>query len=194
MNMNSKIVKISTVKVNPNNPRLIKDEKFKKLVASIKDFPEMLNVRPIVVNQEMIILGGNMRYKACIEAGLKEVPIIIADFNETQQKEFLIKDNVSGGEWDWDVLANEWNAENLEQWGLNVWQLKEDYYDTEEVEQDKAPRASSDGHSIFELVMEHDNKLALVDLLNTIKNDKKYDKIEQALMELVESYKTNKKK
>lgn len=116
----NKIVKISEVKVNPNNPRLIKDDKFKKLVNSIKEFPEMLNIRPIVVNQEMIILGGNMRYKACVEAGIKEVPVIITNLSEEQQKEFLIKDNVSGGEWDWDMLANEWNVEELEQWGIDI--------------------------------------------------------------------------
>jgi ParB-like chromosome segregation protein Spo0J len=119
--MNSKKVKISEVKLNPNNPRLIKDDKFKKLVQSIKDFPEMLNIRPIVVNQDMIILGGNMRYKACKEAGLKEVPIIVADeLSEKQQREFLIKDNVSGGEWDWEVLANEWDNEQLESWGMDL--------------------------------------------------------------------------
>jgi len=114
------VVKISEVKLNPNNPRLIKDDKFKKLVQSIKDFPEMLNIRPIVVNQDMVILGGNMRYKACKEAGLKEIPIIIADLTEDQQREFLIKDNVSGGEWDWEILANEWDSEQLEDWGLDV--------------------------------------------------------------------------
>lgn len=114
------IVKLSEIKVNPNNPRLIKDDKFKKLVQSIKDFPEMLNIRPIVVNQDMIILGGNMRYKACKEAGLKEVPIIVADLSEAKQREFLIKDNTSGGEWDWDILANEWVSEELEEWGLDM--------------------------------------------------------------------------
>jgi DNA modification methylase len=114
------IVKISEVKLNPNNPRLIKDDKFKKLVQSIKDFPEMLNIRPIVVNQDMIILGGNMRYKACKEAGLKEIPIIITDLTEDQQREFLIKDNTSGGEWDWEVLANEWDTDQLEAWGLDL--------------------------------------------------------------------------
>ncbi len=115
-----KIVKISEVKLNPNNPRLIKDDKFKKLVQSIKDFPEMLNIRPIVVNKDMIILGGNMRYKAAKEAGLKEIPIIVTDLSEDKQREFLIKDNTSGGEWDWEVLANEWNSEELEAWGLDV--------------------------------------------------------------------------
>jgi len=114
------IRKISEVKLNPNNPRIIKDDKFKKLVQSIKDFPEMLNIRPIVVNQDMIILGGNMRYKACKEAGLKEIPIIVADLTEAQQREFLIKDNTSGGEWDWEVLTNEWNSEELEAWGLDL--------------------------------------------------------------------------
>jgi hypothetical protein len=123
----NELVNINDVKLNPNNPRLIKDDKFKKLVQSIKDFPEMLNIRPIVVNQDMIILGGNMRYKACKEAGLKEVPIIVADnLTEEQQREFLIKDNVSGGEWDWDMLANEWEVDQLTDWGLDVWQQAPD--------------------------------------------------------------------
>lgn len=124
--MNILISKISEVKLNPNNPRLIKDDKFKKLVQSIKEFPEMLNIRPIVVNKDMIILGGNMRFRACKEAGIKEVPIIIADLPEDKQREFLIKDNTSGGEWDWDVLANEWDAEELNNWGLDVWQPSEE--------------------------------------------------------------------
>jgi len=118
------VVKINAVKLNPNNPRIIKDDKFKKLVQSIKDFPEMLNIRPIVVNKDMIILGGNMRYKACKEAGLKEVPIIITDLSEEKQREFLIKDNTSGGEWDWEVLANDWDVEELENWGLDVPELE----------------------------------------------------------------------
>jgi hypothetical protein len=119
--MKSQLTKITDVKLNPNNPRLIKDDKFTKLVQSIKDFPEMLDIRPIVVNSDMVILGGNMRFKACKEAGLKEVPIIIADsLTEEQQREFLIKDNTSGGEWDWEVLANEWDTEQLEAWGLDL--------------------------------------------------------------------------
>jgi hypothetical protein len=119
--MQSIKTKISEVKLNPNNPRLIKDDNFKKLVQSIKDFPEMLDIRPIVVNSDMVILGGNMRFKACKEAGLKEVPIIVADkLTEEQQREFLIKDNVSGGEWDFEILANEWDVEKLEDWGLDM--------------------------------------------------------------------------
>lgn len=119
--MKAQLTKISEIKLNPNNPRLIKDDKFKKLVKSIQDFPEMLDIRPIVVNSDMVILGGNMRFKACKEAGLKEVPIIVADnLTEEQQREFLIKDNTSGGEWDFEMLANEWDVEKLEDWGLDV--------------------------------------------------------------------------
>lgn len=113
--------KISSIKQNPNNPRIIKDDKFKKLVQSIKDFPRMLEIRPIVVNADGMVLGGNMRLKACIEAGLKEVPVIDAsDLTQEQQREFIIKDNVSGGEWDWEVLTNEWDQQQLEDWGLDV--------------------------------------------------------------------------
>jgi hypothetical protein len=119
--MKTETVKISEVKNNPNNPRIIKDDKFKKLVESVKSFPEMLNIRPIVVNSDMVVLGGNMRLRACKEAGLKEIPIIKADtLTPEQQSEFIIKDNVSGGEWDWDMLANEWNADDLDAWGLDV--------------------------------------------------------------------------
>ena len=114
------LLKISAVKPNTDNPRIIKDNKFKKLVASIKEFPEMLKLRPIVVNKDMIILGGNMRYKACIEAGLKEVWVLkAADLTKEQENEFIVKDNVGFGEWDWDVLANEWDVKELEEWGLD---------------------------------------------------------------------------
>jgi DNA modification methylase len=112
--------KLTDITLNPNNPRLIKDDKFKKLVQSIKDFPEMLDIRPIVVNTDMVILGGNMRFRACKEAGVKEIPIIIADLSEDKQREFLIKDNTSGGEWDWDMIANEWDTDELEAWGLDL--------------------------------------------------------------------------
>ena len=96
--METEVVKISKIKKNPNNPRLVKDDKFKKLVQSIKDFPEMLKIRPIVVNEDMVVLGGNMRLRACKDAGLKDVPIIQAsELTEKQQREFIIKDNVGFG-------------------------------------------------------------------------------------------------
>lgn len=114
-------VPINTVKANPNNPRIIKDDKFAKLVKSINEFPQMLNLRPIVVNEDMVVLGGNMRLKACKEAGLKEIPIIKAsELTEQQQKEFIVKDNVGYGEWDWEDLANNWDSEQLTEWGLDI--------------------------------------------------------------------------
>jgi hypothetical protein len=125
-----KIVNIKEVKTNPKNPRVIKDDKFKKLVKSIQEFPDMLNKRPLIVFTDLdgkyIVLGGNMRLKACNELGIKEIPIIVADeWTEEQKNEFLIKDNVGFGEWDWDDLANEWDAEKLDDWGLDVPRLKE---------------------------------------------------------------------
>ena len=135
-------VNISTVKANPNNPRVIKDDKFRKLVQSIKDFPEMLEIRPIVVNQDMIVLGGNMRLKACKEAGLKEVPIIHADnLTEEQQREFIIKDNVSGGEWDWELLANEWDTDLLDEWGLDLPEIDDIIDNAEDGEEIELPQS-----------------------------------------------------
>jgi ParB-like chromosome segregation protein Spo0J len=128
-------VSVNKIKVNPNNPRLIKDDKFAKLVQSIKDFPEMLEIRPIVVNDDMIILGGNMRFKACKEAGLKEVSIIKASgLSAEKQREFLIKDNVSGGEWDWGILEK-WDALQLDAWGIDVPIFDTNINDIEEVEE-----------------------------------------------------------
>jgi DNA modification methylase len=117
-------VKLSEVKANPNNPRVIRDEKFAKLKRSIIDFPEMLEKRPLVCyteGEKYIVLGGNMRLKALSDIGAKEIPIILADdWTEGQRAQFLIKDNVGFGEWDWNALANEWDAEQLEAWGLDL--------------------------------------------------------------------------
>ena len=118
--MATKLIKVSDIKSNPNNPRVIKDDKFDKLVTSIKEFPEMLEARPIVVNPDMVVLGGNMRLKALKAAGVKEAPVYVSTWDEIKQKEFIIKDNVSFGEWDWDTLANEWDAEELGEWGLDL--------------------------------------------------------------------------
>lgn len=129
-------VPIWKIKNNPNNPRLVKDDKFKKLVKSIKDFPDMLDKRPIIVNQDLIVLGGNMRLKACTEAGLKEVPIIVTDWNEEQQRQFIIKDNLGYGEWDWDMIANEWDENELNEWGLDIPNFEGDMVELDAVEDD----------------------------------------------------------
>lgn len=118
--MQIKRIAITQLKPNPDNPRIIKDAAFKKLVQSIKDFPEMIEAREIVVNQDLVILGGNMRYRALKEAGVTEVPIKIVDWPEDKQREFVIKDNVSGGEWDYDALANQYEVTELDAWGVDV--------------------------------------------------------------------------
>lgn len=119
--MKIQTVHISKVIPNANNPRLIKNVKFKKLVASIKELPSMLKLRPIVVDDSFTILGGNMRYKACIEAGIKEVPVIVAnELTEDEIKAFIIKDNVSYGEWDYDLLANEYDFMQLDDWAMDL--------------------------------------------------------------------------
>ena len=124
------------IKPNPNNPRVIKDDKFAKLVSSLKELPEMATVRPIVVNSDMIVLGGNMRLKAMKEAGWKEVPVEIVDWDEDKQRQFIIKDNVGFGEWDWEMLANEWDAEQLEEWGLDIPTFEEEVKELEAEEDD----------------------------------------------------------
>lgn len=113
------VKRLTEIRPNPDNPRVIRDEKFKKLVNSLRDFPEMAKVRPVVVNTDMVVLGGNMRLRAMKEAGWKEFPVEVVDWSEEKQREFIIKDNVGFGEWDWDELANTWDAEDLNDWGLD---------------------------------------------------------------------------
>ena len=122
-----KMVKIDKLKINPSNPRVIKDYKYKKLLKSITEFPEMLMLRPIVVDNEMVILGGNQRYRACQEAGLKDVPIIlVSELSQEQIDRFVITDNVSFGDWDYDILANNWDSELIDASGLDLWQQPAD--------------------------------------------------------------------
>jgi hypothetical protein len=134
-----KIVKINQIKPNPKNPRTIKDERFEKLKKSIEDFPDMLNKRPLVcftdTDGKFVVLGGNMRLKAAKDLGLKELPIILADeWTEEQKAEFLIKDNVGFGEWDWNELNTDWDTEQLNEWGLDIPKFSDpvDYSDKNE--------------------------------------------------------------
>tara|TARA_R100001440_G_scaffold10963_1_gene19803 strand:+ start:22 stop:471 length:450 start_codon:yes stop_codon:yes gene_type:complete len=127
-----KLTKLSEIRENPNNPRTIKEDKFEKLVRSIQTFPEMLEARPIVVNPDGLIIGGNMRYKACKAAGLTQAPVYFAAWGEAKEREFTIKDNTSAGEHDFDILANEWDATELNEWGLNVWDPQEEEQEKEE--------------------------------------------------------------
>lgn len=138
-------MKLSKLKPNPNNPRIIKDDKFKKLVKSINDFPKMMALRPIVVDENFIVQGGNMRLKALQEIGFKDIPDEwvkqVKDLNEDEKKQFIIKDNVGFGENDWDDLANNWDAEQLTEWGLDIPNFVNDVYGTDFTlpDGDKAP-------------------------------------------------------
>lgn len=142
------LIAINQIKPNPKNPRTIKPSKFKALVNSIKEFPEMLELRPIVVDEDMVILGGNMRFKAIVEAGFKEVYITRAEnLTQAQKDEFIIKDNANYGDWDWDVLANEYQQSNLQHWGLDVWDgedhIKYQTEDPVEQSEEEQPKPSS---------------------------------------------------
>lgn len=135
------LVPIGSIHKNPKNPRIIKDDKFKNLVKSIKDFPQMLFIRPVVIDSENMILGGNMRYEAAKEAGRTDIPIIIADdLTEDQKREFIIKDNVSGGDWDWAELANEWDKGMLVEWGFDEYVFGIQIDDPEEDEDPEQPK------------------------------------------------------
>jgi ParB-like chromosome segregation protein Spo0J len=160
------LINIQEVIPNENNPRFIKDYKFKKLVKSIKEFPEMLKLRPIVVNKDMVVLGGNMRLKACKEAGLKEVWVLKADdLTEQQQREFIVKDNVGFGEWDWDVLGNEWNTQQLGDWGLELLPFEDSIEDIKEQKD-----LSDNIESSFRLEVELENETEQEKLYNELIN------------------------
>jgi hypothetical protein len=117
----SQLIDVSKLILNDNNPRYIKEDKFQKLVKSLRESPRMLEYRPIIVNEEMKVLGGNMRLKAAIEIGFTKVPILIAvGLTEAEQRELIVKDNVGYGEWDYDLLANQYDKEELEEWGLDI--------------------------------------------------------------------------
>ena len=140
---------ITEIKSNPNNPRLIKDHKFKQLVKSIQDFPQMLELRPIVIDENNMVLGGNMRLKACLEAGLTDVPVIHANnLSEEKKKEFIVKDNVGYGEWDWDDLANNWDALELTEWGLDI-----PNFDAEVLEAQEDDFAAPEGGTQTDIVL-----------------------------------------
>ena len=119
-------MRIEDIRPNPSNPRYISDDKFKKLVESIRSFPQMLELRPLVIDENNVVLGGNMRLRACIEAGLTDVPVKqVMNFTKEQKEEFIIKDNSSYGSWDWDMLGNEWDDMPLADWGIDLPTMEE---------------------------------------------------------------------
>ena len=138
--MSTVSIPIGRLRANPNNPRVLRDEKFAKLKKSIQDFPDMLNKRPLVgvtdTDGKIMVLGGNMRLRALQDLKVTEAPVILADeWTEEQRREFIIKDNVGYGEWNWDQLANEWDADELSDWGMDLPKM-----DFEPVPMDEQPR------------------------------------------------------
>jgi hypothetical protein len=190
-----KVVKINDIKPNQTNPRVIKDGKFKQLVQSIKDFPEMLKLRPIVVNKDMVVLGGNMRLKACKEAGLTNLPIIVAsEFTEAQQREFTIKDNVGYGEWDWEELANNWETSDLKEWGLDIPNFNIDDDSEPEIDKDLLGNALDRylNNNIKQIVLYFENEHfeKTMNRLDAIAKANDLEDNSQVLLLLLEKYET----
>lgn len=170
-------VDIRQVRQNPDNPRYIKDNKFEKLVKSIQEFPQMLELRPIVVNKDMVVLGGNMRLKACEAAGLTEVPIIFAEnLTPEQEREFIIKDNSSFGEWDWDLLANEWDVDLLQDWGMDIggFDLNPDEFD----EQFDLPDGDKSPFQQMTFTMADEQQAIIKNAIDDIKKTEEYKYVE----------------
>jgi len=149
------MVKLSTLRINPDNPRLIKDEKFEKLCSSVKDFPKMMSLRPIVVDSDGMILGGNMRYLALDHLGYREIPDEwikrAEELTEEERRRFIIEDNVSFGEWDFDILASDWDIEDLNEWGLDFPEKKELFEDEYEVPEEDEIETDIVPGDVFEI-------------------------------------------
>lgn len=170
-------VDIRQIRPNPDNPRVIKDGKFQKLVKSITELPQMLELRPVVVNRDMIVLGGNMRLKACEAAGLTEVPVIFAEnLTPEQEREFIIKDNSSFGEWDWDLLANEWNVDQLQEWGMDIggFDLSPDEFD----ESFELPDGDKSPFQQMTFTMADEQQMIIKNAIDDIKKTEEYKYVE----------------
>ena len=192
--MIAKRVNIEDIKPNEANPRFITESEFKKLTESIKNFPEMLEVKPLIVNKNMVVIGGNQRLEALKALGHHTVRVQEVNWSEEKQREFTIKDNTHYGSWDYDILGNHWQSEELQQWGLNVWNPDDDYFDVDDEEEDKKPTATDDEHSSFEIVLEYANKKKLLKVLNEVKDKYNLEKQEEALMLIINKFKEHDRK
>lgn len=199
--MKNKIQKIAVDKIvsNPDNPRVIRDHKFKKLVNSIKEFPDMLQIRPLVVDEDMVVLGGNMRFEALKSLGHIETYVLkVEGLTDAQKKEFIIKDNQSFGEWNWETLANDWKTDELIDWGFEPYQfgideamqIEDDEDDKEEAKIDAEAKVSlrDDEYSSWDIILTYENKLKLIDALKKCKEENDLIKTEDALMLIVNTY------
>lgn len=186
--------KLAEIKPNPKNPRIISEQKLKELARSLKEFPEMLYYRPIVVNKKGVILGGNSRYYALLDLGYEEVPdewiVEGKKFNSAKkERQFVIRDNINHGNWDFDVIANEWDPVEVTEWGLPVWTTEDDVTEIdEELDEPKPPTAGSSEYSMFSIILHYDTKVMLVQLLDRIMEEYHYEKQEEALLKIIQSY------
>lgn len=184
--------KINEIKPNPNNPRVIKDHNFNKLVKSIQEFPEMLKLRPIVVDNDGIVLGGNMRLKACIEVGLEEIPVLVAsELTPEQQKEFIIKDNSNFGDWDWEVLQTDWDLGQLGEWVVDIPHFEDNLTNNENYDGlDQASKLdkflTSELKRMF-LVYDNETFQKVVDWFNTKQEVLNLENHSQVILKIIEN-------
>tara|TARA_R110000787_G_scaffold100060_1_gene204876 strand:+ start:1268 stop:1906 length:639 start_codon:yes stop_codon:yes gene_type:complete len=210
-----KLVEITKVITNPRNPRVIKNDKFEQLKHSITTLPSYMKLRPVIVDEDMMVLGGNMRLKASLALGKTKIWTDMftqedCDYNnklaeEENRKtktyleycdEIMIKDNTNAGQWEWDILGNEWDSTLLKDYGLDVWQNVDDLYDVQkntEEDEDKKPKITDDEYSLFELIMQHDNKVKFLSVLSGIKKKYGTEKMEEALIIMINKYIENEK-
>jgi hypothetical protein len=198
--MNKETVQISKLQSNKNNPRYIRDDKFKKLVKSLTEFPEMLDARPLVVNTDYEVLGGNMRLEALKKSGAKQVEVLVVDWTEEKQKEFIAKDNINYGDWDWESLSNEWDTDLLVDWGIDGFNFGSvpELIDIPEMPSASTPqnaeaKITDVGFVKFEVVMREEQKDFLLMLLNDIKNENNCN-LGEALFTMVQEYSKSKVK
>lgn len=182
---------IGEVVPNKNNPRIIKDANFMRLKKSIQEFPEMMKIRPIVVDENNVILGGNMRFKACTELGFTTISAMrVKGLTEEQKKEFLVKDNKSLGDWDWEVLSEGWNADDLADWGFGDWEKKKKTVDTKEAF-DAEFDATKDGDASMPIIPKFDEKYEMIIIVSESEVDSNWLR-ERLGLQKMRSYKTGK--
>lgn len=194
-------MKVSELIPNKKNPRIIKDHKYRTLYKSVRDFPEMLVARPIVIDENNIVLGGNMRLKVAKDLGLKEITVIkLTDLSESQKNEFIIKDNLNYGEWDFELIKDQWDLNEVVEWGMDL-NLDLEYF-SDDQNDDNSDGSDNDNkdnknapdndYTQFELVLLHSNKLLIMKAISDVKAEFKYDKIEDALVHIIKHFNKNK--
>jgi hypothetical protein len=190
-------MELNKLKANKNNPRRISEHKLEQLKKSIYSFEKMLEARPIIVNKDFKILGGNMRYTALLDLGYDTIPdhwVKVVEFTKEEEREFIIKDNLGYGEWDWDMLHIEWKAEELQEWGMEINNWQNELLEVGEYEDKNLynePSVTDDEYSKFEIIMLHDNKKKFLNILNYIQEKYYIEKQEDAIMKLINKYQEN---